>query len=120
METVKADFSWSGPGDDRLWLLVEPPYPTWDGEAEDEGCCWYLLRGVDADERETREITGLEIIDFLKFDCWEELTPIPMLWQIPGSEPLPLHDLLRREQQALLAELATPKRREPSVTPRRT
>lgn len=105
METVKASFMWDGPERDILILFVEPTPDLWQVDPDD----LYevlVLRALDENEQETGEIAGVEIMDFLRFDRWEHLPELPMLWQIPGWEPLPLVDVLKREQ-GLLRENAS-------------
>jgi hypothetical protein len=46
----------------------------------------------------------VEIVAFLEFDRWSDLPRLDLLWQMPGWEPLPLDELLRRQQPILLAQ----------------
>lgn len=100
METVKASIVWDGPKRDILTVLVEPTPILWQADPDDE---WQiaLLRTLDENEQETGEIAGVEVVDFLGFDRWDDLPDIPLLWQVQSWEPLPLKELLKRTQKAL-------------------
>ena len=100
MDTVKASVMWHN---DRfnLWnedvavcAFVPEPF------AEDHAPA-HLLLELDDTEREPGRIAGLEIFDFLDFDRWDELPQLLLLWQLPGWEPLPLDELLKRKQHEL-------------------
>lgn len=103
METVEASFTWDGPGRDILYLFVEPTPSPWGVDPDDEFQV-LVLRALDENEQETEEIAGVEIMDFLDFDRWEDLPKLLLLWQIPGWEPLPLAEVLKRKQQLLKEE----------------
>lgn len=60
-----------------------------------------LYRALDQNEEPTGPITGIEVIGFLEFDRWDTLPQLDLLWQLPGQEPLPLDELLRRLQREL-------------------
>ncbi|HEX9987933.1 MAG TPA: hypothetical protein VGE45_05570 [Chloroflexia bacterium] len=107
METVEASFTWDGPTRDILYLFVEPTPTPWGVDPDDEFQV-LVLRVLDENEQETDKIAGVEIIDFLDFDRWGDLPRLPLLWQIPGWEPLPLEEVLKREQQLLKEEAAKP------------
>lgn len=99
MEKVRASIVWPGPDIDVLRFFVEPEPPHWEADPiEDEFAVFVVL---DDDGQETGEIAGFEIIGFLGFDRWDELPMTPTLWQVADSEPLPLVDLLKREQALL-------------------
>jgi hypothetical protein len=120
LETVRASFSWSGPDDDRLYAFVEPFRRHWIADSVDGPdpsvasgsvfVLWELDRDPDelgpGDEaRETGRVAGIEMLDFLRFDRWDELPTLPMLWQLPGWEPLPLDEMLKRKHREIVAEL---------------
>ncbi|MCC7104218.1 MAG: hypothetical protein IT307_03680 [Chloroflexi bacterium] len=105
MELVKTSIIWPGPDVDVLTVLMEPA-PEWTVDPVDDRLA--LLRAVDSNAEETSTIVGVEIVGFLTFDRWSHLPSVPVLWQTPGTEPLPLEKLLRREQRALRSQLATP------------
>jgi hypothetical protein len=115
METVKASIMWPGPDVDVLTLFVEPTPDLWEADPVDDDWEFMVLRALDENEQETGEIAGVEMIGFLDFDRWEDLPEIPLLWQLPGWEPLPLEELLKREQQ-LLREKASASPREQAGT----
>lgn len=101
---VKASFNWDDPERDILRLFVEPTPSLWEIDPDDEYQV-LVLRVLDENEEMTDGIAGVEMIDFLHFERWDDLPELPMLWQIPGWEPLPLMDVLKRGQ-ALLREEA--------------
>lgn len=98
MATVRASLIWDGPERDILRLFIEPT-PDWGVTYHDADVA--LLRELDEREEATGRIAGLEILDFLKFDRWDDLPGFDLLWQLPGQEPLPLGELLKREQRRL-------------------
>ena len=105
MDTVKASIMWAGPSNDLLQVFVEPTPEPWGVTSDDVGDdlldSVVVFRVLDENEEATGEVAGLEILDFLSFDRWDALPRFPMLWQLPGWEPLPLDELLRRVQREL-------------------
>lgn len=99
MEKVRASIVWPGPEIDVLRLFVEPGPPLWEADPIDDEFAVFLT--LDEDEQETGEIAGFEILGFLGFDRWEALPELPVLWQVADWEPLPIVDLLKREQTLL-------------------
>lgn len=93
---------YAGPGKDVLTLFVEPTPSLWVADPIDDGIA--VFRVLDEHGEETGEIAGVEIIDFLTFDRWEDLPDLPMKWQLDGLEPLPLRELLRKIQQTVRRE----------------
>jgi len=63
-----------------------------------------VFRALDGDEEPNGPVAGIEIMDFLDFNRWEDLPRFPFLWELAGWGPLPLDDLLRRVQRELRAE----------------
>jgi hypothetical protein len=115
MDIVKASIMWAGPRNDLLQVFVEPTPDmwgvTWDDLPDDIDVEFVVFRELDANEEPTGRVAGVEILDFLRFDRWDAVPRFPLLWQLPGWEPLPLVDLLRRLQpqlreQARLADVA--------------
>jgi hypothetical protein len=102
MVTVKASMTWPGPQTDVLKLFVEPTPDDWGTEVYDGDLV--LFRALDRQGEPAGEVVGLEIVGFLDFDRWEDLPRLDLLWQLPGQEPLPLKDLLQREQRRLRAQ----------------
>ncbi len=103
MAIVSASCTWAGPVVDVLRLFVEPTPGHWGVEVcEDPDVV--LFRALDECEEPTGEIAGLEIVGFLTFDRWQELPELGLRWQLPGQEPLPLRELLQREQRRLRAQ----------------
>src|SRR3989304_496910 len=109
METVRATATWDR---GRYCLWAEPsggmaftPEP-FDG---DPTAC--LLLEIDENEQETGRIAGAEIVGFLEFDRWETVPKLPILWQLPGSGPLPLDELLKRQQKLLRRQSLTESKR---------
>lgn len=98
METVKASFMWY---ENILTIFVEPTLDWAVDPVDATDSLVFLYRAVDENDQETGKIAGLQIIGFLEFEDWEGLPKLPMLWQIPGWEPLPLVDVLKREQGLL-------------------
>ncbi len=99
METVRATIEWT-PEIDRfvLWndeLAGRAFVPEPFGDVTDN-----LLLEVDEHDTETGQIVGVELA-ILEFDCWDNLPKLDLLWQLPGQEPLPLDELLRRAQREL-------------------
>lgn len=105
MDIVRASVCWDGPSRDILQLFVEPtPEPwgiTWDDVPDDDIDRIGVFRELDANEEPTGRVAGIEILDFLRFDRWDAVPRFPLLWQLPGWEPLPLMDLLQRLQPEL-------------------
>ncbi|MBI2321354.1 MAG: hypothetical protein HYU88_04495 [Chloroflexi bacterium] len=56
---------------------------------------------LDEHQEATGVVVGIEIEGFLDFDRWESLPKLDIRWRLPGHEPLPLEDLLRRLQREL-------------------
>jgi len=79
-------------------VFVEPALPS-GAVVHDEDLILY--RALDQNEEPTGPITGIEVIGFLEFDRWEDLPQLDLLWQLPGQEPLPLDELLKRLQREL-------------------
>ncbi|MBI4499396.1 MAG: hypothetical protein HY689_16030 [Chloroflexi bacterium] len=87
---------------DVLVLRVEdPPVGNWVADPVDGTGILAVLREVDEQDEETGRIAGVEIVDFLEFDRWEDLPDLGLFWQLPGQDPLPLDKLLKREQRRL-------------------
>lgn len=105
MKTVRASFVWPGSRIDVLRLLVEPTPPLWEADPIDDDFAVYLT--LDEDEQETGEIAGFEVLGFLGFDRWDALPELPILWHVANWEPLPLVDLLKREQTGLRKQAET-------------
>lgn len=105
MEIVKASIMWPGLDVDVLTLFLEPT-SEWVVDPLDDRIV--LLRALDESGQETDAIVGVQIVGFLTFDRWADLPNPPVLWQLPGEEPLPLGALLQREQQALRSEVKAP------------
>jgi len=95
---VRATVVWDGPGADIIRVFVEPPLPS-GAVVHDEDVILY--RALDQNEEPTGPVTGVEIIGFLEFNRWDALPQLDLLWQLPGQEPLPLDELLKREQRRL-------------------
>lgn len=98
MVAVRATLVWDGPGVDIIRVFVEPAPPS-GAVVHDEDVTLY--RALDQNEEPTGPVTGVEIIGFLSFDRWDALPQLDLLWQLPGHEPLPLDELLRRLQREL-------------------
>ncbi|MBI4319414.1 MAG: hypothetical protein HY675_13075 [Chloroflexi bacterium] len=101
METLRATSTWS-PTADRYCLWAEDVAgSSFVPEPIQSDPLAALLLEVDEAEQETGRIAGFEIIGFLTFDHWESLPKLDVLWQLPGREPLPLDQLLKRVQKEL-------------------
>lgn len=98
MDSVRASITWDGPAVDILRVFVEPS-PSSGVEVHDEAVV--LFRALDEEEEPTGEVTGVEIVTFLSYDQWDALPDLGILWQVPGWEPLPLVEVLKRKQQEL-------------------
>lgn len=103
METTKAYIFWTGPENDVLMLLREPT-PLWMADPVDDEYQFLILLTLDENEEETGEITGIKILDFLKFDRWDQIPDFPVHWEVEDWDPLPMVDLLKREQASLRKE----------------
>lgn len=101
MEIIKASVSWDSPERDMLYVFREPTPALWDADPIDEGNQFFLFRTLNEAETETGEIAGLQVIGLLQFDRWEDLPRLPIHWQLPGWEPLPFDELLKRVQKEL-------------------
>jgi len=99
VEIVRASATWSQDVD-RYCLWAEPPASSFVPEPFDDDPAAVLLLELDEAGRDTGRIAGVEIA-LLSFDRWETVPRLPLLWQLPQQEPLPLDELLQREQQAL-------------------
>jgi hypothetical protein len=99
--------TWDGPARDILYVFIEPT-PDWGATYHNEVVS--ILRELDERDEATGKIVGVEILDFLRYDRWDDLPKLDLLWQLPGQQPLPLDELLKREQQRLRREAlaATP------------
>ncbi len=100
METVTASLLWSDAEGDILTLFVEPLCASWKARSRDQEI--YLLDALDENEEKTRQLAGIRIVGFLTCNRWGDLPKLPMRWHVAGYDPLPLAELLRRVQQALL------------------
>lgn len=60
-----------------------------------------VLLELDGEEQETGRVAGFEVVGFLGFQRWDALPDLGILWELPGWEPLPLVELLKRKQQEL-------------------
>lgn len=101
MQTTRASIVWPGPKIDVLRLFMEPVPALWEADPIDDAFAVYLT--LDDNEQETGGIADFEVLGFLGFDRWNALPELPILWQVGNWEPLPIADLLQREQ-ALLRE----------------
>ncbi len=101
MEVVNTSIDWPGPSLDVLRLYVEPLRYPWGADPVESEADIAVLRVLDEHDRETDQIAGVEIVGFLDFDRWDDLPRLPLLWRLPGQEPLPLDALLRQQQQVL-------------------
>ena len=92
---------WPGAEIDVLTVFVEPTPDLWEADCVDNSFSVFVLLALDENEEETGEIAGIEIVGFLEFDHWDEIPDLPILWQLPGQEPLTLVQLLKRQQRQL-------------------
>lgn len=99
MEIVRASATWSQDVD-RYCLWAEPQASSFVPEPFDDDPAAVLLIELDEAGCDTGRIAGVEIA-LLAFDRWNTVPRLPLLWQLPQQEPLPLAELLRREQKAL-------------------
>jgi hypothetical protein len=102
MQTQQASVIWGGARRDILILLAEPTPEYWITDLLDDQIVLY--RGADQHYQLTGQIAGLEIIGFLHFENWDKLPNLPILWQLPQWDPLPLDQLLKRKQLILRSE----------------
>ncbi|MGI8687316.1 MAG: hypothetical protein ACR2M3_01955 [Thermomicrobiales bacterium] len=100
METVTASLLWSDAEGDVLTLFVEPLSASWEARSRDQEI--YLLDALDDNEEKVGRLAGIRIVGFLTFDRWEDLPNLPLRWHVEGYDPLPLAELLRHVQRALL------------------
>lgn len=92
---------WTGSDKDVMMLFREPT-PLWEADPVDDEWQFFVLLTIDEEnEQETGEISGIEILGFLEFDRWDAIPEYPVLWQVADWEPLPMGDLLQREQAVL-------------------
>lgn len=103
MEIVRASATWGGPESNVYTLYVEPTPELWEADRLDDSLV-FIYRVLDENEQETEEVAGVEIIGFLEFEEWDVLPKLPLLWQFPGWEPLPLEKLLKKVQHEFRAE----------------
>ncbi len=100
MDIVRATFTWTPPPIDVLTLYAEPMPEQWVADLDDRGQ-FFIYRVIDADEQETGDVAGVEILGFSTFGEWEDLPRLPLLWQLPGNAPVPLIELLQQLQREL-------------------
>ena len=101
MEIVNASIDWPGPSLDVLRLYVEPMRYPWGADPVESIHDIAVLRVLNGNDEATGPVAGVEIVGFLDFDGWDDLPRLPLLWQLPGQEPLALDALLRQQQQVL-------------------
>jgi hypothetical protein len=97
METTRGYIFWTGPENDVLMLLREPT-PLWLADPVDDEYQFLILLALNETEEETGEIAGIKILDFLKFDRWNEIPEFPILWELEDQKPSPMVELLKRVQ----------------------
>ena len=102
MERVKASATWSSDVD-RYVLWAEPSAGRFVPEPLDDDPAASVMLEVDEAGQETGRIAGVEIA-LREFDRWDSVPELPILWQLPGREPLPLKELLQQVQRALRQE----------------
>ena len=102
MERVRATATWS-PDVDRFTLWVEPPASSFAAEPFDDDPAAALLIEVDEMGQDTGRVVGVEIA-LRAFERWDTVPELPILWQLPSRQPLPLKELLQQLQR----ELRTP------------
>ena len=107
METTKAYLFWTGPENDVLMLLREPT-SLWLADPVDDEYQFFILLTLDEHEDETGEVTGIKILDFLKFDRWDEIPAFPVHWEVEDWGPLPMPQLLKHAQIQLRKEAEAP------------
>ncbi len=99
---IPAAVTWAGPRNDVVTVLsitITSDYlaaPTNDMDV-------ILYRQVEHEEP-VGSVVGIEIVDFLDFDRWNDLPVLDLLWQLPKQEPLPLTIALQRVQHQLRQE----------------
>lgn len=101
MAVKPADMTWTGPKSDVLGLWVrDRTLLGWlaVGIGDTDSA---LLMEADDNDNYTGRVAGVEIIGILTFDEWNQLPDLDILWQVSDWEPLPLIELLKREQAAL-------------------
>ena len=98
---------WAGPRNDVLVVLATTVSDDYMATPAEDGDV-VLFRMTDADDESTGPVVGVEIIDFLTFDRWGDLPELPMLWQLPGWELLPLVEALQRTQEELRRRAQAP------------
>jgi hypothetical protein len=113
VDTVSASTTWTGPDGD-VFALYRKSTPNWGADPIDPELV--VLQEIDDNEEETGRVAGLEIVGFLDFDRWDEIPTFPMLWQLPGWEPLPVVELLRRKQRQLREAVEAAAARPPART----
>jgi hypothetical protein len=103
MATVKARVVWDGADaypHDVLSIIADPEPAGWMTEPLGDFSL-AIYRELERDGEETERIVGVEVIGFLAFEDWDALPKLDVLWELPGQEPLPLEDLLKRLQREL-------------------
>ncbi len=100
MDTIKVTMMWDA-ARDVLALYREPAGYAFTPDPLDDYPIASTLLELDESERETGRVAGFEIVGFRDFDRWDAIPDTGLLWQLPGREPLPLLDLLRRVQREI-------------------
>ncbi|MGI8552430.1 MAG: hypothetical protein ACR2PL_16820 [Dehalococcoidia bacterium] len=103
MKIVPARIVWE-PGRDTFTLLADEHSRFGFIAEPTNGRFASMLWEVDEQEQVTGAVAGVEILDFMGFSDWEDLPKLPLLWQVSGSEPLPLDELLKRAQGELRSQ----------------
>jgi hypothetical protein len=101
METLRTSATWSRDADRYCLWVDDLAGGAFVPDPLDGYPLASLLLELDAAEQETGRIAGFEVLGFLEFDRWDALPKLDVLWQLPGQEPLPLEELLKREQERL-------------------
>lgn len=115
MATVSAWAWWPGPETNVLRLFSDPMPEdvVSDPWVDDDDVTLYTKLGERDGAR--GQIVGIEIIDFLDFDRWDDLPKLDARWQLPDWEPLPLDELLKRVQRELRQRQLVAAQREASA-----
>ena len=101
METLRTSATWSADADRYCLWIDDLAGGAFAPDPLEDYPLAALLLELDDTERETGRIVGFEILGFLEFDRWDALPKLDLLWQLSDHEPLPLEDLLKREQRRL-------------------
>ncbi|HLI52445.1 MAG TPA: hypothetical protein VKU87_11665 [Thermomicrobiaceae bacterium] len=109
METIRSTYTLSDDGEVFSLLAGRSEGRDSDPEPFDADGLAMILWELDAAERPTGRIAGVEIVGLWDFSDWDAIPDLPLRWQLPGWPALSLAEVLRRIQPIALDRHRTPR-----------